>query len=111
LHAIDLMEETMANQDDRQAWTAEDEYWRANYQTRPYASSGGEDYTVYQPGYRYGYESAHRYEGRNWNDVESDLQRNWDMYEHRGTSTWEQIKGAVRDAWDRVTGRRPVGTR
>jgi hypothetical protein len=64
-----------------------------------------------EPAYRYGFESAHRYEGRNWNDIESQLSTNWTTYEHRTKSTWEEIKGAVRDAWDRVTGRRPVGTR
>jgi hypothetical protein len=101
----------MAHEHDRLAWTDEDEYWRANYRNRPYASSAGRDYDYYQPGYRYGYESANLYEGRNWSDVEPDLSRNWSTYEHRGNSTWENIKDAVRDAWDRVTGHRPVGTR
>ena len=91
-------------------WNDEDTYWRENYGTRPYASSGGRDYSYYQPGYRYGYESASRYQGRNWDDVESDLERDWDRYEYRGNSTWQSIKDAVRDAWDRVTGNRPVGT-
>jgi hypothetical protein len=90
-------------------WTEEDTYWRSNFRNRPYAT--GKDYDFYQPGYRYGYESAHRYEGRNWSDVEHDLSQGWTNYEHRGSSTWEQMKDAVRDAWDRVTGRRPVGTR
>jgi hypothetical protein len=94
-----------------QDWNAEDEYWRANYRNRPYASSGSINYDTLGPGYRYGYESAHRYHGRNWNDVESDLERGWNTFEHRASSTWEQVKDAVRDAWDRVIGRRPVGTR
>jgi hypothetical protein len=82
-------------------WTTEDDYWRTNYNTRPYAS--GTTYDRWQPGYRYGWESAQRYQGRNWNDVENDLRTDWDRYEHRGTSTWEQIKAAVRDAWNRIT--------
>jgi hypothetical protein len=90
-------------------WKDEDVYWRENYKTRPYA--GSYDYTYYQPGYRYGYESAQRYSGRQWQDVESDLERGWDKWEHRGQSTWESVKMAVRDAWDRVTGHRPVGAR
>jgi hypothetical protein len=101
----------MANEKDRLGWTDEDAYWRANYRNRPYASSDERDYDYYQPGYRYGFESASRYQGRNWNDVESDLSRNWSTYEHRGNSTWENVKDAVRDAWDRVTGRHPVGSR
>lgn len=98
----------MANQ--RLNWIEEDEYWRLNYRNRPYASTGGGDYDFYQPGYRYGYEAANRYSGREWDDVEPALSKDWDSYEYRGESTWEQIKDAVRDAWDRVTGKRPVGT-
>lgn len=99
----------MANMSDRFSWEDEDRYWESNYRNRPYGSSG--DYNTYRPGYRYGYESAGRYSGRDWNEVERDLQSGWNSYEHRGTSTWEQVKGAVRDAWDRVTGKRSVGTR
>ena len=85
-------------------WDDDDEYWRKNYRTRPYALSTS-DYDSWRGGYRYGYEAAGRYRGRDWNDVEHDLSRGWDRYEHRGASTWEQIKGAVRDAWDRATSR------
>jgi hypothetical protein len=86
-------------------WTDEDEYWRENYRSRPYAEIG-RDYDYYSPAYRFGYEASSRYPNRQWTDVESDLSRDWETYEHRGESTWEQIKGAVRDAWDRMTGNR-----
>ena len=92
-------------------WDEEDRYWRTNYRNRPYASGSTEEYEYYQPGYRYGTESASRYQGRRWDEVESDLQRGWDRYEHRAQSTWAQMKNAVRDAWDRVTGKTPVGSR
>jgi hypothetical protein len=95
----------------RDRWDNEDAYWRRNFRTRPYAADAGRDYDYYQPGYRYGYEAANRYQNRNWDDVEADLSRDWSSYERRGTSTWEQMKHAVRDAWDRVTGHRPVGAR
>lgn len=87
-------------------WEDEDQYWRSNYDSRPYAS--GQSYDNLSGGYRYGYESAGRYSGRQWNDVETDLERDWNSYEYRGTSTWQQIKSAARDAWDRVTGRATV---
>ena len=90
-------------------WDAEDTYWRTNYKNRPYA--GSFDYDYYRPGYRYGFESARRYQGKSWNEVETDLERGWNKFEHRSKSTWEQVKDAVRDAWDRVTGHKPVGTR
>jgi hypothetical protein len=99
----------MAHRNDAFDWSSEDEYWRTNFHTRPYAS--GRTYDDYRPGYRFGFESANRYQGRSWNDAESDLVRDWERYEHRGQSTWEQIKSAARDAWDRVTGRTPAATR
>jgi hypothetical protein len=99
----------MADVDRPISWDDEDTYWRTNYRSRPYASSN--DYDYYRPGYRYGYESASRYQNRSWDEIEPELSRGWSTYEHRGTSTWEQVKSAVRDAWDRVTGNRPVGTR
>jgi hypothetical protein len=101
----------MANPNDRIDWTEDDAYWRENYRKRPYASSANQDYTYYQPGYRYGYEAANRHQNRTWSDVESELSSGWNKYEHRGSSTWEHVKDAVRDAWDRVMGRHPVGTR
>jgi hypothetical protein len=84
-------------------WDDEDRYWRETYSTRRYAS--GRDYESFRPGYRYGYESATRYQGRSWTDAEQDLERDWGTYPNRGTSTWQQVKDAVRDAWERVTGR------
>ena len=101
----------MADTNDQMGWNNEDTYWRENYRTRPYASSGGRDYDYYQPGYRYGYDAANRYRNRNWDDVESDLARDWNAYQYRGNSTWEQVKDAVRDAWNRMTSSRPAITK
>ena len=65
----------MADRTNSTDWDTEDAYWRTSYKTRPYA--GSNDYSYYQPGYRYGYESANRYQGREWSDVEPDLQRTY----------------------------------
>ncbi|HSI52367.1 MAG TPA: glycine zipper domain-containing protein, partial [Ramlibacter sp.] len=55
---------------------AEDTYWRDNYSTRPYVTSGS-SYDDYAPAYRYGADSYSRYPGRSFDDVESDLSRDW----------------------------------
>jgi hypothetical protein len=87
-------------------WEDEDAYWRNQYSSRPYGT--GSQYETWRPAYRFGYESAERYSGRQWSDVEGDLERDWESYQYGGDdrSTWQQIKDAVRDAWDRVTGNR-----
>lgn len=86
-------------------WADEDSYWQGQYASRPYGS--GSTYDQWRPAYRFGYDAAQRYQGRQWTDVERDLERDWDTYQHRGDtrSTWQQVKDAARDAWERVTGR------
>ena len=85
-------------------WTTESTYWRDNYKTRPYFGVG-RDYSYYEPAYRYGYESADRYTGRSWDDVQADLERGWENYTLRGKLAWNEIKDAVRDSWDRAKNR------
>lgn len=79
--------------------TVEDAYWRTNYSTRPYVIAGT-TYDVYQPAYRYGWESRGRYEGRTWDEVEDDLGAAWPNA--RGTSEmdWDDARLATRDAWE-----------
>jgi hypothetical protein len=85
-------------------WATEDAYWRESYASRPYVR-GERGYEYYRPGYRYGFESANRFRGREWNEIESELRAGWNRYEHRAQSAWENVKDAVRDAWDRVRGK------
>lgn len=82
--------------------TAEDEYWRENYQSRPYVREGT-DYNTIQPAYRYGWESRSRYdENKKWSDVESDLRSGWDGYRGESRMAWEDAKEATRDAWNHL---------
>ena len=46
-------------------WSTEEPFWRNSFITRPYVSAD-RGFDFYRPGYRYGYESATRYRGRNW---------------------------------------------
>lgn len=80
-------------------------WWRDNFRHRPYVTADRR-FEDYEPGYRFGYESAKRHRGKQWNDVEPTLRSDWDRFEGRGHSTWDNMKDAVHDAWDRVTGKR-----
>jgi hypothetical protein len=84
--------------------TTEDAYWRENYKTRPYAAADA-NYTYeedYRPAYRYGWESRSRYEGKKFEDVESDLGRDWDRTRDKSRLGWDRAREATRDAWHRV---------
>jgi uncharacterized protein (TIGR02271 family) len=80
----------------------DDTYFRKDWQSN-YASAGGR-YEDYAPAYRYGTEVRSKYQGRNWDDVETDLRSDWDArYGSSASSTWEKMKSAVRRGWDRTT--------
>ncbi|MBV9295247.1 MAG: DUF2382 domain-containing protein [Acidobacteriaceae bacterium] len=67
--------------------------------------SAGETYETYAPAYRYGYESASdpRYQGRSFDEVESNLRS--DYGSRYPNSTWEKVKDSIRYGWDKVTGK------
>jgi uncharacterized protein (TIGR02271 family) len=84
--------------------TDDDTYYRNDWQTN-YASQGG-TYDDYAPAYRYGNDMRRdaRYQGRSWDEVETDLRSDWDTrYGSSGSSTWERMKAAVRSGWNRMT--------
>jgi hypothetical protein len=81
--------------------TTEDAYWSQNYSSRPYYTAGT-SYDEYRPAYQHGWESRSRYQGRSWDEVESDVGRDWDRAKGSSRLTWDQAKHATRDAWDRV---------
>ena len=82
--------------------TVEDEYWRAHHVDRPYADRSFDYDADYRPAYTYGWESRTRYPDRQFDDVETDLERGWERAKGRSRLSWEQAKMASRDAWHRV---------
>ena len=81
--------------------TDEDAYWRNEHKNRPYYEQNY-TYDEYAPAYRYGWESRSKYEGRKFDEVESDLGRDWDRNRGKSSLGWEKAKNATRDAWHRV---------
>lgn len=80
-----------------------DDDFRRDFQSR-YGSAGGR-YEDYSPAYQYGYQAASdpRYQGRSWDQVESDLRS--DYGRRYPNSTWERMKDSIRYGWDKVTGK------
>jgi len=81
---------------------AEEAYWRDNYSSRPYITREA-TYDDYGPAYRYGVDSYSRYEGRPYDEIESDLARDWDRAKGKSKLKWEHAKNATRDSWQRVS--------
>lgn len=91
--------------------TVEDEYWSEVYRTRPYVDEG-DPYALYQPAYKYGWESRGQYADRSFDEIEPELEKDWTKA--RGSTShieWPKARFAVRDAWDRVGVNRAGGVR
>ena len=83
--------------------TAETEYWKGKYSSRPYADKKL-GFEQYEPAYRYGWESfGHQGgSGHSFSSVEADLGRGWEKARGSSRLDWAHAKSATREAWDRV---------
>ena len=86
---------------------AEGDYWRQNFRRRPYFQPGT-PYEHYEPGYRYGWQTAlsDEHAERDFEEVESELERSWDALHGENAQDWEEARHAARDAWERARDRR-----
>jgi uncharacterized protein (TIGR02284 family) len=80
--------------------TAEEAFWRDNYNREPYYESG-RSFDDYAPAYRMGLTGRTAY-GDNWSTVQPRLADEWES--NRGSSTldWQRAEPASRAAWDRI---------
>ncbi|MEO8359283.1 MAG: hypothetical protein ABI672_04575 [Vicinamibacteria bacterium] len=79
----------------------ENTYWARQFKSEPYVERNLK-YADYEPAYRFGWESYQRYEGRDFLDLYSELQRDWDAHRADSPLTWEKAKAASQAAWRRV---------
>jgi uncharacterized membrane protein len=88
-------------------WSLYADEFRADFD-RDYAGRGAR-YEEYEPAYRWGFENADNYRGRDWTSAEADMRRDWEASNPDGD--WERFKDAVRRGWDRFTSKveRAVG--
>ena len=80
--------------------TAEEAYWRENYDTQPYYEQGY-TYDDYHPAYRTGWEGRGRYEGRSFDEVDRELEADYRRYRGGSRLDWNRNRHAARAAWDR----------
>ena len=81
--------------------TAEDSYWRENYNKTP-GYKEGYTYDDYAPAYRTGYTGWERARGESFEAHEPRLRSEWDKSKGNSRLNWEEAKGATRAAWHRV---------
>ena len=87
-------------------WGTEDAFWREEYARRPYARAD-RDYSYFEHAYKYGALARTRHAGREWHEVEPELESGWQAFRGKTKSTWAEMKDAVRDAFHRPEFRAP----
>ena len=81
--------------------TVEKAYWEKNYRSRDYVDSNF-GYEVYEPAYRYGYESRAKSPIDDFTTAEPELQRDWEKQRGESKLDWQSARPATEDAWNRV---------
>ena len=77
------------------------QHFQNTYQSAPYYV-GGSEWRDYEPAYKYSYDSYGQYQGKKFEDIESELERNWDTTRADSRLAWAEARGAVRDGWHHI---------
>ena len=80
----------------------EDAFWRKNWSDRTYVDGGFTYDQDWGPAYRYGVEAHTRYPGRDYHDIERDLEAEWPAVRGESRLDWPRARPATLDAWQRV---------
>lgn len=81
---------------------ADDEHYRSAYQ-RAVNRSPGRDYEEVRPAFQLGHLASRNpdYRGRDFDDIEVDLQRGWTDDVSRQSGDWQEVRAYARDAYSR----------
>ena len=77
------------------------QHFQNTYQSTPYYV-GGSEWRDYEPAYKYSYDAYGQYQGKKFEDIESELERNWDTTRADSRLAWNEARGAVRDGWHHI---------
>lgn len=81
---------------------SDDDFYRSHYESSP-SRLADRKYEDVRPAYQLGHLAGHNpdYQNREWDAVESDLQRGWSDDLRTKHGDWQQVRGYARDAYTR----------
>jgi len=82
--------------------TLENEWFTEYHRTHTAEAKTAVAPDTIRPAYRYGIESGSRYQGKRFDEVETNLRSDWEKNRASSGLNWDQARGAVRDAFDRT---------
>lgn len=79
------------------------DHFKKEYRNTSYYNAD-RDWNDYGPAYQYGYDTYGRYQGRRFEDAETDLERDWERTRAESNSrlAWNDARHAVRDGWHHI---------
>lgn len=80
----------------------EEKYWREYHAKQPYAEKG-RAYEDYAEAYRTGYEGFHKYPGKLYEEIESDLALDYERNKAESALPWDHARHAVKAAWAKLS--------
>lgn len=81
--------------------TYDDSYFRETHEETEWATSG--EYDRYSPAYQYGWTARRNTLGSDWDEHDSNMEREWNALDGTGL-TWDEARPAARHAWNRADG-------
>ena len=82
-------------------WTQHEAHLREQLAGRSYANTE-RTFEHYEPAYRYGVAAGGRHAGRQFHEVEGELEQGWQQARGASGAAWQDMKHAVADAFARV---------
>src|SRR5689334_21910543 len=82
---------------------AEEEYWRKHHASQPHATEGT-TYEQFAPAYRVGAEAVHKYPGKKFHEIQTDVALDYEKHEISSALPWDHVRGASKAAWSNVSG-------
>lgn len=82
--------------------TGEDEYWRNEYQKRPYANKDYDYDRDYSAAYGYGLQARDQHGERGFDKSENELREGWSQARGESRLEWDEAREAARDSWNRA---------
>ena len=79
----------------------EEAYWREQHPKQSYAKEAS--YEDYAAAYRTGYEGFHKYPGKAYEEIESDLALDYQRNQPGAALPWDHARHAVHAAWAKVS--------
>jgi len=81
--------------------TAEEIFWREYYTQEPYAARD-KTYEYYGAAYQTGWEGRARYNGRSFDEAETDLKADYARLKSKEAAEWVEARHAALAAWNRI---------